>query len=112
MFMELLVIDLQLETVRLLMVEGVGLHACEYVMNGTVVMLGEKAQNVGAGMTGRIIYSFNTIKNVINPNYLMQDEYFPEKVEFLNRLLKDCLKHTGSTRLSKFLMIGEILSTL
>ena len=84
-------------------VEGVGLHACEYMTNGTVVILGEASQNVGAGMTGGIIYSFNTIKNVINPNYLVQDKLLPEKVEFLNRLLKDYLKHTGSTRAQQIL---------
>ena len=94
------------------MVEGVGLHACEYMTNGTVVILGEASQNVGAGMTGGIIYSFNTIKNVINPNYLVQDKLLPEKVEFLNRLLKDYLKHTGSTRAQQILNDWGLLSTL
>lgn len=94
-------------------VESVGLHACEYMTNGIVVILGEASQNVGAGMTGGIIYSFKTIKNVINQNYLVQDKLLPEKVEFLNRLLKDYLKHTGSLRAQKILNDwGNSLNTL
>ncbi|HEY8725709.1 MAG TPA: glutamate synthase large subunit [Gaiellaceae bacterium] len=33
-------------------VEGVGSNACEYMTNGTVVILGPFGRNVGAGMTG------------------------------------------------------------
>jgi glutamate synthase domain-containing protein 3 len=33
-------------------VEGVGDHACEYMTNGTVVVLGEFGRNFGAGMSG------------------------------------------------------------
>lgn len=33
-------------------VEGTGLHACEYMTGGLVVILGEVSTNVGAGMTG------------------------------------------------------------
>jgi glutamate synthase domain-containing protein 3 len=33
-------------------VEGAGEHACEYMTNGTVVILGSVGRNLGAGMTG------------------------------------------------------------
>src|SRR5206468_5301353 len=33
-------------------VEGTGDHACEYMTNGTVVVLGRFGRNLGAGMTG------------------------------------------------------------
>jgi glutamate synthase domain-containing protein 3 len=33
-------------------VEGVGLHACEYMSGGTVWILGKTKRNIGAGMTG------------------------------------------------------------
>ena len=33
-------------------VEGVGDHGCEYMTNGTVVILGDTGKNFGAGMTG------------------------------------------------------------
>lgn len=37
-------------------VEGVGDHACEYMTNGTVVVLGTVGRNFGAGMTGGRAY--------------------------------------------------------
>ena len=33
-------------------VEGIGDHGCEYMTNGTVVVLGETGKNFGAGMSG------------------------------------------------------------
>jgi glutamate synthase (NADPH/NADH) large chain len=40
-------------------VEGVGDHACEYMTNGTVVVLGETGRNFGAGMSGGIAYVYD-----------------------------------------------------
>jgi glutamate synthase (NADPH/NADH) large chain/glutamate synthase (ferredoxin) len=37
-------------------VEGVGDHGCEYMTNGTVVILGRTGKNFGAGMTGGVAY--------------------------------------------------------
>ncbi len=37
-------------------VEGVGDHGCEYMTNGTVVILGATGKNFGAGMTGGSAY--------------------------------------------------------
>lgn len=37
-------------------VEGVGDHACEYMTNGMVVVLGETGQNFGAGMSSGVAY--------------------------------------------------------
>ena len=37
-------------------VEGVGDHGCEYMTNGTVVVLGSTGKNFGAGMTGGVAY--------------------------------------------------------
>jgi glutamate synthase (NADPH/NADH) large chain len=37
-------------------VEGVGDHACEYMTNGTVVVLGRTGRNFAAGMSGGIAY--------------------------------------------------------
>jgi glutamate synthase domain-containing protein 3 len=37
-------------------VEGVGQHACEYMTNGTVVVLGAFGRNVAAGMSGGEVY--------------------------------------------------------
>jgi glutamate synthase domain-containing protein 3 len=43
-------------------VEGVGDHACEYMTNGTVVVLGETGRNFGAGMSGGTAYVYDPEK--------------------------------------------------
>ena len=40
-------------------VEGVGDHGCEYMTNGTVVILGGTGRNFAAGMSGGIAYVFD-----------------------------------------------------
>ena len=37
-------------------VEGAGDHCCEYLTNGTVVVMGATGKNFGAGMTGGVAY--------------------------------------------------------
>lgn len=39
-------------------VEGVGLHACEYMTGGSVVILGRTSENIGAGMTGGRLFVY------------------------------------------------------
>lgn len=39
-------------------VEGVGLHACEYMTGGTVLILGRTSENIGAGMTGGRLFVY------------------------------------------------------
>ena len=40
-------------------VEGVGDHGCEYMTNGTVVVLGHTGRNFAAGMSGGVAYVFD-----------------------------------------------------
>jgi len=40
-------------------VEGVGDHGCEYMTNGTVVVLGDTGRNFAAGMSGGIAYVYD-----------------------------------------------------
>ena len=40
-------------------VEGVGDHGCEYMTNGTVIVLGATGRNFAAGMSGGIAYVFD-----------------------------------------------------
>lgn len=51
-------------------VEGVGLHACEYMTNGLVVVLGKLLQNFGAGMTGGKAYLYR-------PNQIFHQSSIP-----------------------------------
>ncbi len=54
-------------------VEGVGDHCCEYMTNGTVVVLGPTGKNFGAGMTGGVAY-------VLDPNGDFTDLYNPQLI--------------------------------
>ncbi|MEO6052778.1 MAG: glutamate synthase-related protein, partial [Chthoniobacterales bacterium] len=54
-------------------VEGVGDHCCEYMTNGTVVVLGPTGKNFGAGMTGGVAY-------VLDLNNEFLDRYNPQLV--------------------------------
>ena len=40
-------------------VEGVGHHGCEYMTNGTVVVLGTTGLNFAAGMTGGVVFAYD-----------------------------------------------------
>ncbi len=40
-------------------VEGVGDHGCEYMTNGTVVILGKTGKNFGAGMSGGTAFVYD-----------------------------------------------------
>ncbi len=76
--------------------EGTGLHACEYMTNGVVAILGNVSKNVGAGMTGGHLYlRQDQVKNV-NDEYLTPLELDAQSEEELYELLSDYLKHTGS----------------
>ncbi len=43
-------------------VEGVGDHGCEYMTNGTVVVIGSTGRNFAAGMSGGIAYVFDKMQ--------------------------------------------------
>jgi len=54
-------------------VEGAGDHACEYMTGGVVVILGSTGRNLGAGMSGGIVY-------VLDLNEELQHNINPEMV--------------------------------
>jgi glutamate synthase (NADPH/NADH) large chain len=55
-------------------VEGVGDHGCEYMTNGTVIILGNTGINFGAGMSGGFAI-------VLDEDGDFKDKYNPELVE-------------------------------
>ncbi len=86
-------------------VEGVGDHACEYMTNGVVVVLGEFGRNLGAAMSGGEAY-------VYDPGGLLSSRLNGELVEArplaggggeLRALLERHLRHTGSRRAERLL---------
>ncbi|MDF1740461.1 MAG: glutamate synthase large subunit [Verrucomicrobiales bacterium] len=57
-------------------VEGIGDHGCEYMTNGTVVVLGETGKNFGAGMSGGAGY-------ILDERERFERLYNPEMVEVI-----------------------------
>ncbi|MGB5874173.1 MAG: glutamate synthase-related protein, partial [Bacteroidota bacterium] len=77
-------------------VEGVGLHACEYMTGGRVLILGRVSHNVGAGMTGGILYMRRENVQFVNENYLISTELGEENERELLALLRRHRDLTGS----------------
>ncbi len=77
-------------------VEGAGLHACEYMTQGKVVILGDVSFNVGAGMTGGEVYLFREATARINDEYLRSVALSDADAEDIGELLKRHLAATGS----------------
>ncbi|MGF1670721.1 MAG: glutamate synthase-related protein, partial [Balneolaceae bacterium] len=77
-------------------VEGTGLHACEYMTNGNVVILGTVSKNVGAGMTGGQLFLRQDQVHNVNDEYLTPLELDSQSEEELYTLLSDYHKFTGS----------------
>jgi len=82
-------------------VEGVGDHGCEYMTNGTVVVLGETGRNFAAGMSGGIAYVFDPFGDFakVRCNRAAVDlEPLFEKgdIDLLEKLIRRHISYTGS----------------
>ena len=84
-------------------VESLGLHACEYMSGGMVWILGESKGNIGAGMSGGVIYMRQSNLENINSDYVKQAPIQAEDLEKLLELGKDYLEETKSQTM-KFLL--------
>lgn len=80
----------------LAVVEGSGLHACEYMTNGTAVILGKVARNVGAGMTGGVLYLREDQVHQVNDEYIIPLELDNDSARELKAILTDYGNETGS----------------
>jgi glutamate synthase domain-containing protein 3 len=69
-------------------VEGVGLHACEYMTGGRVLIIGQVSHNVGAGMTGGVLYMRRENASHINTSYVAPQELNEEEAEDILHLLR------------------------
>ena len=79
-------------------VEGTGLHACEYMTNGTVVILGQTSDNIGAGMTGGVLYLFEDPGSKINSDYIVEAPLTKFDDQKLKDIVEDYARETGSAR--------------
>jgi len=83
-------------------VEGVGDHACEYMTNGIVVVLGSTGRNFAAGMSGGLAYVFDPLGDFVrvrcNPGGVDLEPLFErEDILRLETLIRKHLEYTGST---------------
>ena len=78
-------------------VEGAGLHACEYMTNGTVVILGETSFNIGAGMTGGEVFVLKENEKFVNSEYVSPVTVGGAAESRLKEILEDYLEATNSS---------------
>ncbi len=90
-------------------VEGLGDHGCEYMTNGTVVVLGRTGRNFGAGMTGGVAYVLDLEDNfgtMFNPQLVRIDRLRgadDEATQTLKSLIYRHLETTESARAREIL---------
>ncbi len=90
-------------------VEGAGLHACEYMTNGKVIILGEVSRNLGSGMTGGQIYLYQdrAVENV-NTEFLIRVEIGAREYVRLKLDLEDYYRETQSNTAKTILADWEV----
>jgi glutamate synthase (ferredoxin) len=87
-------------------VEGVGSNACEYMTNGTVVILGPFGRNLGAGMTGGEAFVHDPARVLalrLNGQLVVADDLDAAAAERLHVLIERHEEHTGSPRAARLL---------
>jgi len=84
----------------LAVIEGAGLHCCEYMTGGIVVVLGNVGFNFGAGMTGGYAYVLNLdgkLENKVNYSYVtIRKLLIKEEIEELRKFIKQHYLYTQS----------------
>lgn len=90
-------------------VEGTGLHACEYMTRGKVIVLGETSENIGGGMTGGEVILFGNPKEKINSEYLALQDMNTSEKEALKALLEDYVAETNSPKAALILEGWQLL---
>ncbi len=89
-------------------VEGVGDHACEYMTNGTVVVLGKTGRNFAAGMSGGLAFVYDPqgefVRVRCNKAAVDLEPIFePEDVMLLEALMRKHAAYTNSPRAKSIL---------
>ena len=88
-------------------VEGAGLHACEYMTRGTVVFLGGVSHNAGAGMTGGKFFLAREHEPFVNRNYVQGVSLDSADGLELRALLEDYRSATDSRTATELLAHWE-----
>ena len=77
---------------------GMGVHACEYMTGGVVVSLGSVQANVGAGMTGGLLYLYKAkyLNEKLNESYVKAFDMKNLHIEILKEILVDYVAKTNN----------------
>jgi glutamate synthase domain-containing protein 3 len=89
-------------------VEGTGLHACEYMTNGKIVILGRSSANLGAGMTGGEVIGPPSLQHVLHPDFLTEVPMDAKELQELRCLLEEYFTATGSSTAQKLLQTWSL----
>ncbi len=81
----------------LMVTEGTGDHALEYMTGGRVVILGRTGRNVGAGMSGGVGYLLDPEPAKVNPELVDLEPLDADEVLWLGEVISSHAKLTGST---------------
>ena len=88
-------------------IEGLGDHGCEYMTNGTVLVLGNTGRNFGAGMTGGTAYVLDledTFEKLYNPQLIQVERLSSlEDKQIVKDLAYKHLEATESARAREIL---------
>ncbi|MFC5063154.1 glutamate synthase large subunit [Actinomycetospora atypica] len=87
----------------LAVVEGVGDHACEYMTQGRVVILGSTGRNLGAGMSGGIAFVHDLPEIRVNQEMVDLLEVTGDDDEWLRHVVERHLEYTGSPKAARLL---------
>jgi glutamate synthase (ferredoxin) len=91
-------------------VEGVGDHACEYMTGGTVVILGPAGLNLGAGMSGGVVYVHDRdlrLTELLGDPLVVAERVQAFGPDELRTLLERHVRYTGSARAADLLARWE-----
>ena len=87
-------------------VEGIGDHGCEYMTNGTVVVLGPTGRNFGAGMSGGVAYILDEsgqFPHLYNPEMIEILPLEPDDGTILKGLIENHVMNTNSRKAAALL---------
>ncbi|MBI2519606.1 MAG: glutamate synthase large subunit [Bdellovibrio sp.] len=89
-------------------VEEVGFHACEYMSGGLVWILGDSKGNIGAGMSGGLIYLNRIYLKNMNSEYIVQVPIQSQDLQVLHQLGQQYYQETKSKSMKEILESGQI----
>jgi glutamate synthase domain-containing protein 2/glutamate synthase domain-containing protein 1/glutamate synthase domain-containing protein 3 len=90
----------------LAVIEGAGMHACEYMTGGWVVILGPVGNNLGAGMTGGQAFVYDptqTLPAKVNTELVSVAQANRDQLEIVREFVENHVLYTSSKKANEIL---------